>query len=144
MFFCCSLLQGCIKRPISEPHGTTDPDVRRLGGPYANSSVPHEQCHHGVGFQKHVQWTTNCSQLSGETFIEVSFHKVIETSHVSAQSRFKLKRLACFLIQQRSTRRHMCGRNLHSTSPDRHSRVRSDWNGGDRGAVERKPRFKHL
>lgn len=74
----CALLQGCIKRLISEPHGTTDPDVRRLGGPYANSSVPHEQCHHGVGLQKHVQWKTNRSQLSGEAFVEVSVHKVKE------------------------------------------------------------------
>lgn len=79
VFFWYLQLQGCIKRFISEPHGTTDPDVWRLGGPYANSSVPHEQCHHGVGFQKHVQWATNCSQLSGGTFIEVSFSKVIET-----------------------------------------------------------------
>lgn len=69
-----SLPQGCIKRLVSESHGKINPDVWRLSGPYAHSPVPHEQCHNGLGLQRDVPGQTNCSQLCGETFIEVSLH----------------------------------------------------------------------
>lgn len=69
MLFCC--IQGCIKRLISESYGETYPDVRGLGGSYADSSVPHEQCHYAVGLQGDVPWKTDRSQLCGGTFTEV-------------------------------------------------------------------------
>lgn len=65
-------VQSCIKRFVPQSDGETHPDVWGLSGPYANSSVPHEQSHHGLGLQADVSGKTDCSQLSGETFIKVS------------------------------------------------------------------------
>lgn len=73
MFFSHVLsIQCCFKRVVSQSYGETHSDVRGFSGPDANSSVPHEQLHHGLGLQTDVPRKTDCSQLGGETFIKVS------------------------------------------------------------------------
>lgn len=69
--------QGCIKRPVPQSYGETYPVVRGLCGPYAYGSVPHEQCHHGVGFQPDVPGKTNSSQLCGKSCVKVSLSIVM-------------------------------------------------------------------
>lgn len=84
--------QGCIKRFVSQPYGETYPDVWGLSGPYANSSVPHEQRHHGVGLQRDVPGKTNGSQLCRETRVKVSASLVMESiSHCIPVNDISLK-----------------------------------------------------
>lgn len=71
------IVQRCIKRLVSQSHGETYPDVWKLSGPYADSSVPYEQCHHGVGLQRDVPGKTDSSQLCREAFIEVNIYNVL-------------------------------------------------------------------
>lgn len=72
MKFCFpGFLQRRVKRLICQSHGETYPDVWGLSGSYADSAVPHEQCHHGVGVQRNVPGKTDCTRVCGETFIKV-------------------------------------------------------------------------
>lgn len=130
--------QRCIKGLVSQPDGETYPDVWGLCGPYADSSVPHEQCHHGLGLQRNVPGSTDCSQLRGETFIKVRSSLVLFQIRIT---HFKSVKCVCPWSKQRSTRSRLCWRDQHAAPSDRHCRLWSEWNGAPRWTVQRESRF---
>lgn len=73
-------------------------------------------------------------------FLKYSYQTAFKASKYSISM---IRKIVC-LMQKRSTRGHLCWRDLHAAASYRHCRLWSEWDGGHRRAVQRQSRLARI